>query len=309
MTSERPDADLVARWIAMAALLASAEEQRARGGNAWPALALIAADTANETMLVTIAVEGGKPPPADVRWADLFSTACDVLAKPFGHPMPPLLRERLPEIHRQRNNAVHLAGQPTSAQVDIALRTATALRSHTVDALKLLEAFRTAGPIRAAAELIAVEPITSSLIEAEAYLAAEELLEAANACAVALEAAEERLKPEFHSNAGVPIQFTQKDRGLMYMVQIFNQQRVMHEDWILALAMGLRPVELYRLRRIVGVPYRLDGNDPLSFERDEDVALTRPAVAWAVQTTADVTYRLWQAGSLGTGDWPYEDPD
>lgn len=195
----RLDPDLVARWIAIAALLASAQDLQARGGGAWPALALIAADTANETILGTIAVAGGKYPARDASFEDTYNLALAALDE-LEHTMPQGLRTRVVTVHRHRNAAVHAGVEPAPKVIRRALETAADLRSLAVDALELMESFRTAGPVTAVAKVVGIEPIASALIGAEQHLEADRLERAADQCAIALDAALERVKPGLRSD-------------------------------------------------------------------------------------------------------------
>lgn len=69
------DPDLLGRWVAIASLLASAQELDARGGGAWRPLALVAADNATESILGTIATSLGEPPGRDATFEQTLRLA------------------------------------------------------------------------------------------------------------------------------------------------------------------------------------------------------------------------------------------
>ena len=80
------------------------------------------------------------------------------------------------------------------------------------------------------------------------------------------------------------------------------------EAWILAIGLGLRPAELVRLQRLLGRPTYTLSRDPPKVHRREDARLTPEDVEWALLTTADVTYRLWQGDAMKLGEpWSEED--
>jgi hypothetical protein len=299
------DQDLLARWLAISALLASAQDLQARGGGPWPPLALVAADTANEAILGTIATALGRPPDKDATFDQIYHLAVEALV-PTARPLTQSLRTRVPEMHRQRNTAVHLSVDPGPKAIARALETADDLRSHAVDALALLEAFRSSGPVRAVASKIGLEPIASALIEAEQFLAAGRLQDAADQCSIALGTALERVRPGLRSYKHVSGLDPNKERHLWFAVQRADENARLHEAWILALGLGLRPVELARLQRVLGVPV-FDGPRFVEVEHDEAVELTEPIVTWAVRLTTDIIFRLWQGESLAARPWPYLD--
>jgi hypothetical protein len=300
-----PDPEILGRWIAIAALMASAVDLQARGGGPWPALALVAADTANEAILGTIAASGANPPDRDALFDQVYSAAVAELGA-RGHPMPGSLKARVQNMHRQRNGAVHLNIEPTTRAIETAIRTTIELRDLVVVAVAHLEAFRASGPTRAVATIVGIESISGALTDAERLLGEGRLVEAADACAVALDGALERVRPGLRSYKHVgPLNPTERNLG--YALQRADETANLHETWILALGLGLRPVELARLQRIVGQP---DGTFkvPEPIERDPKVELTLPVVTWALRVTTDVIYRLHQGEGLSQREWPYDDP-
>jgi hypothetical protein len=304
-----PDLELIGQWIAIAAMLASAEELRARGGGGWPALAIVAADTANEAILGTVAGNAPKPPAPSALWPDIYNAAVRAFRDHYKHPMTESLMRRVRQIHRHRNGAVHDGIDPGPRVLDSALATAAELRSLAVDALELLEAFRTSGPSRAVAGVVKIAPIGDPLAEAEDLLNQDALEAAADKCAIALEAALERAKPNIRSYKGLTAR--RDDDRVDSMFAIFAEQRQLHEAWILALGLGLRPIELRRLQRVLGQPMRSirEVGEVSEVMRDKSVKLTRPTVQWAVRTTTDVVFRLWQSESLAPRPWPFLDDE
>jgi len=300
------DPDLLARWIGVAGLLASAEELQTRRGGAWPGLALITADTADEAVLGLIAASGTPPPSERDTFDRIYELALAVLDE-RGHTMPQGLRTRLLQVHRQRNLAVHLGVEPAPRMVQTALRTATELRSLAIDSLEILEAFRTAGPVRAVAHVIAIPVISQALSEAERLLGEDQLVEAADQAAIALHEALERVSPSLRTRPR-GFRIPHIDREVRDALSGLRDRANRHEAWILATGLGLRPRELRRLQRTVGEPiYTMAGPQPHSIPRDPRVELNRPLVEWAVLTTADIIYRLWQDDSLFLSDDPWRE--
>jgi hypothetical protein len=307
MTDPRTiDPDLLGRWVAIASLLASARELEGRGGGAWRPLGLVAADTAIEAILGTIATSLGEAPGRDATFEQTFQLADGALAG-GPHAIDQSLRTRIHTIHRQRNAAVHHGDEPGGQAVSRAIATALELRELAVNALTLLEAFRDAGPARAVGRIVAIEPISTSLGEAERLLGLGQLLAAADQCAIALDAALERVKPDIRSYKRVPID---TPRDVVKAIAGVSEQTVLHEAWILALGIGIRPVELERLQRVVGEPiFTAPNGPPTEVIHSERVTLTEALVTWALRTTTDVVFRLWQGEALASRPWPYDDED
>ncbi len=301
------DPDLLARWIAIASLIAGAEDLQARGGGPWPPLALVAADTANEAILGTIATSLDRPPEPLAVFDRVYQLANEALIDD-GHPFDQLLRNRINELHRQRNLAVHVGGRASDAVVKRAIETARELREHAVSVLTLLEAFREAGPARAVGRLVGIEPVKTALAEAERLLAAGDLEAAADQCAIALGAALERARPGLRSYKTIPGLDPNRDRQLWFAVQRADETARLHEAWIVALGLGLRPVELERLQRVLGEPLP-DAEGPVEVEHEERPELSESIVRWAVHLTTDVVFRLWQGQALAARPWPYLDDD
>jgi hypothetical protein len=302
------DPELLGQWLAISAMLASAQETHARGGGGWPPLAVVAADTACEALLSMVAARGIKPPNSEAKWPELYSAAVATFRGPLKRPMSESLMRRLKTLHSLRNAAVHDGTDPGRRAVETALSTAADLRSHAVAGLELLEVFRTAGPIALVGHLVGVEPIASALIAAEAHLANDELIQAADEAAIALEAAIERVKPGLRSYRGLP--YARQHERVDALDNIVREQTRLHEAWILAIGLGLRPIELRRLERLLGDPQQsITESRPSNVLRREGVVLTRPLVEWAVRLLADVVFRLWLSESLSPAPWPYLDKD
>jgi hypothetical protein len=194
--------------------------------------------------------------------------------------------------------------------VDNALDTARQLRSLAIDALEMLEGFRTAGPVRAVAELVAIDEISTPLAEAERALGDGDIERAANQASLALDAALSRVTPALRSWRHSESRFRfrihdirrESGRDLGEMLESLEDRANRLEAWALAIGLGLRPAELARLQRLLGRPLRTLGPQTPDIMRREDVELTANAVEWAVLLTADVIYRLWQDESMRLGE-------
>jgi hypothetical protein len=301
------DPDLLGRWVAIASLLASAQELDERGGGAWRPLALVAADNAVESILGTIASSLGEPPGRDATFEQTLQLAEAALAG-GANAIDQSLRTRILTTHRHRNAAVHHGAEPAGRAVARAIETALELRQRAIDSLTLLEAFRDSGPASAVGRLVGLEPIATPLTKAERFLVEGELLSAADQCAIALHEAIERVKPGLRT-------YELLSRGRMRdrvdeLDEMVREQNRLHEAWILAIGLGIRPVELSRLRRVLGEPIYLinGGGEPDSVDRSE-IELTEALVSWALRTTTDVIFRLWQSESLSPNPWPYLEVD
>jgi len=299
--ASKPDPELVGQWVAIAAMLASAQELHARGGGGWPPLAVIAADTACEAVLAMAAAKAPKPAGPEARWPELFSAAVVAFRDVLGHPMRDGLMRRLKTLHEQRNAAVHDGTDPGPRAIDAALETAAELRNLAVDGLELLEAFRDGGPSAVVARVIDIDPVSRPLREAEEHLGRDELEPAADRCAVALHEALERVKPGLETYR-TPTSTRAPDRADQ-VFGILRDQARLHQAWILAFGLGLRPIELARLQRLLGEP------DDEGVYRAKGVTLDRAGVQWAVRTTTDVIFRLWLSESLAPRPWPWLEDD
>jgi len=313
-----PDPDLLARWIAVASLLASATEMQGRRGGAWPGLALITADTADEAVLGLIAAAGDDPPAERAGFSEIYKLALAVLDA-RERPMPESMRGRVLRVHRARNMAVHLAVEPAETLVATAIRTAVELRELAIEALDVLAAFRESGPVRAVAELVGIPAVSGPLGEAERLLAEGKPSEAADQAAAALHAALSRVTPGLRDwghrrpmlrntfpGQGMSSDYRNAERALEEAFVAADKRSDRLEAWILAFGLGLRPSELARLQRVVGTPiYTMGGPQPAAVNRHPDVELTPEAVTSAVLLTADVIYRLWQNDSMRAGE-PWE---
>jgi hypothetical protein len=182
-----PDPELLARWIAIGQLLASADELRSRHAGAWPGLALVTADTANEAVLGLIAASGSNPPEERDSFDQVYSAALSALRE-RELDIPQSMRTRIQQSHRARNSAVHLGVDPVARLADTAIRTAPELRALAVEALDVLRPFHGSGPVGAVAELVGLQSVSEPLREAERLLAEGSLADAADQTSIALDA-------------------------------------------------------------------------------------------------------------------------
>lgn len=312
-----PDPDLLSRWIAIAHLVTGAEELQSRESGAWPSLSLISADTANEALLGLIAGAGKTPPGERDPFERLFELARDFLNEQ-GQAMPQSLVTRVMQVHRGRNLAVHTGVGPALQLVQSAVRTAHDLRALAVDGLQLLEAFRDSGPVRAVAEQVDLQPVSGPLREADRSLREAKFTEAADWGAVVLDAVLARVDPRlrdwghhppqfrgsFPGRGGFGSEFERAERALQDEFKAVHEREDRLEAWVLALGLGLRPVDLARLQHTLGRPWRRDAQSA-SVTRSADADLSPQRVEAAILLTTDLVYRLWQSGSLGTGN-PWE---
>lgn len=309
------DPELFTRWLTIAHLLTSAEELQARGGWAWPSLAIVAADAATEAMLGLVANASANPPSDRAKFEDILSVAVDEL-RLHGGDISTSLRTRTLASHRARNAAIHEGTSPGANTVNAAIKAAIELRDLIAGTLDPLAPFGGAGPVRAIATIVDFQPISVPLAEAERLLTEGSFTQAADHAAIALDAALARVKPplrgrpsrmvptgsfrgKFSSPTGVstgwPSPLGAAERQLDTILGNLRDQLTHHEAWILAGGLGMRPAELAELQRVLGTPWR---GGTVTVQRDEKVTLTREVVESALLRTADLVYRLWQGGSL-----------
>ena len=128
MTEDEPaaakrgdDPELFLRWLTIEHLLTSARELQARGGGAWPSLAVISADAATEVMLFLVAVTGANPPSDRAKYEEVYDAAVAELRDGHHVEVTGSLRARILNAHRARNAAIHEGNGPTVRAVATAL--------------------------------------------------------------------------------------------------------------------------------------------------------------------------------------------
>ncbi len=295
----RPDAALLRRWLTAIGLLHAAEEVARRGDDASCSTALIAADSACETLLAILGAWSPKPLPREPRFEDLVTRAVDAAAT-AGHPIPAALLSDLRASHARRNTVVHHGGTATPA--DAALGADCARR-----ALELLPVVGSGfgvlppggGAAAAIASLLDAPDLADHLLAGEAAVAADDPATAADEAARAFTAIVLRLEP--------PMRTDRRHAGAFDLRDLGNARRAVDEiyksvdaieGWVLALALGMAPASYGRLRRVIGTHVRyMAGNDAIYRGAPPSVAEAR----WALGVVAETAFRMWQLGGLIEG--------
>lgn len=296
------DPDILARWIGITSLIASASSLATRGAGAWPRLALIGADTAIEAILGLLATEGPTPPPEAAEFDDVYKGAIRFLQE-RDTDLPQGLRTKIREGHRLRNSALHHGTEPALRAVTRAIETAEALRDFAVAQSPLLEAFSASGPIRAVARLVDISKLSDSLAAAADAQDQREWVAAADNASIALDRALRLVRPRLRTEEEwwrLPLRMRQlsdqTNRELGGAFDSVNKRAEALESWILSIATGLQPREIEGLQRVLGRPaYYAAG--PIRINRAPQ-ALGEAEIDRALLLVADVIFRLWLSESI-----------
>lgn len=315
------DPDVLSRWMVVSSLIVGAEELQLRGSGAWPRMALVMADTASEAMLGLLASGAVRAPGDSARWEDVLTAAMEATTDTGG--IPASLISRLRQTHRARNLAIH---HGTDSGVETAKRAITAskdLRVLATSRSPLLTAFAQAGPIAAVAQLVDREPLTDPLMAAATCLAANDITGAADAAAAALDRVLRLVDPPLRVDHR-PYNWDLQQRfgygrdpveealrklrsGVEQEVKESDRRARLQEAWVVALGIGLSPRQLAGLTRTLGsrVQWTRDAESrrlTWSVRRRDGESLDPRVVEAAVQTVADIIFRLWATDSLRKPD-------
>jgi hypothetical protein len=315
MSLSVPDADLLDRWLAMLGLVAAAEDFAARRTGAWAGLAVVAADAAIEAALGLIATGGSKPPEGQERFSDLLALS-ELAFKDAGDPIDVRLRDRILRTHRSRNSALHVGLDPSERTVQTAIAAARDVLGLASRASPVLGRIAGVGPVRAVAELVDVPVIKDALNLASEALARADPIGAADQAAIALETALSRLDPPLRDRMGrllprgsIPRVSTygpQSAIGIDEITRPLEKHADLIEAWLLALAIGVRPGELARLRRQLGyVTVTLVGQ--VSVQRAAEIDLTLATAEASLLQVTSIVFRLVVNGELRVRE-PWEKP-
>ncbi len=296
------DPELLARWLAIAGLIAGADQLAAR--KSWPstALALASAMAAAEAILGLIATSGGRPPGDRAAFEDLLNLAAEAL-RDRGKDLDPELRARLTRTQRQRNLAMHVGTDPSPQGAARAVETVKELRDLALSLSDELSAFGANGPVRAVAGMVGIPAIAERLVAAADALEGHRTIDALDAAAVALDIALSRVTPPLRPLAGSVLSRLQFEAEHDGVLDGLDERSDRLEAWVLALALGLSPVVLARLQRTLGTVTWWGG--PVGHpgvERRPSVETTESAASAATLEVADIIFRLWQDDALRRGD-------
>ena len=301
-SAEQPDAALLRRWLTALGLLHAAEELAGRGDDAGSSTALIAADSACETLLGILGSWSPKPLPREPKFEELVTRAADA-ASTAGHPIPVALLSDLRSSHARRNMVVHHGGTATGADAALA---ADCARKLTELLPKVGTGFGElppgAGVVSGIASLISAPDLAAHLHAGEAALVAGDAAGVADEAARAFTAILGRLEPSMQTDRRHDHSFALREFGnARRAVEELYKSIDAIEGWVLALALGMTPASYRRLRRVIGMHIRyLGGNDSIHRGTEPNLAEAR----WALVIVAETAFRMWQLGGLieGTQD-------
>lgn len=299
-----PDSDLLDRWLGIPGLIDAADSFAAGRTGTWAGLAVVAADAAMETALGLVATGGPRPPDGQDRYADLLGQA-EAAFTEADTPLSARLRERMLRTHRTRNSALHVGVEPSERSVQTALGAARELLEIAAATSPLLGQISRVGPVQAVAELVEVPSIMEALLGASEALGRGDLVGAADSAAIAFNATLERLAPPLRAHASAP-------RGQLQLVSSYgppgtigiyevtrpNERRAdLAEAWLLALAIGLRPIEVEDLHRVLGDVIRFL-NGQTEARRASEIMLTAALVESSLLRVTAIVLRLVANGEL-----------
>jgi hypothetical protein len=293
---------LVRRWLTALGLVATAEEVARRGDDAGNATALIAADSASETVLGII---GSWPPPfvpmpPEPKYHQVLDRAHAAMSSVGG--LSPALRTNLRSTHGLRNSVVHHGAVAPAREARLACESARHL-------LGLLPSVSTAyvalapgaGIVAGIAALLDAPDLTEQLTLGEQAVGASDATAAADAAARAHAFLLDRLDPPLSGGFVVrPLgPFEKQEWGRVgEVLDDVDVSLSRIKGWVAASAVGVHPTAYRRFQWITGdhVQY-MDGS--VQVHRPEEPSLAD--ARWAVTQVAEMAFRLREAGALLEG--------
>ena len=293
---------LLRRWLTALGLVATAEQVVRRGDDAASSTALIAADSAAETLLGVIGGWTDESLPPEPKYHQVMERARRAL-EAAGLRLPPALQQDLRSVHALRNAVIH---HGTSAPASEALLACQATRQ-LLDLMPAVSAHFVAlppggGVVTAIAALLNAPDLTAQLNAGEAALANHNATEAADAVTRAHTALLSRLEPPL-GNPPEELWFTDK-RALGKAgdyIDALSKSLAQIQGWVVASAVGMHPAAYRRLQDTMGTHIRyFGGNDRVARRMEPSLDDAR----WALTQVAEMAFRLREQGALleGTSD-------
>lgn len=289
------------RWLTALGLIATAEELVRRGDDTASSTALIAADSAVETLLGVMGGWTDESLPLEPKYHQVMERARRAL-EVAGLRLPPALQQDLRSVHALRNSVVHHGALAPASEALLACRAAR----HLLELMPLMSAYFVAMPtgggvVTAIASLLDAPDLTAQLTAGEAALAGGDATGAADAVARAHTALLRRLEPPLGSPPR-DMGFTDK-RALGKAgdyIESLRKSLAQIQGWVLASAVGMRPAAYRRLQITMGTHIQyVGGNDRIARGVDPSLDDAR----WALTQVAEMAFRLLEQGSIQQGTW------
>lgn len=298
MTTDVPSS-VLRRWLTALGLIATAEDVVRRGDDAASSTALIAADSAAETLLGVMGGWTVDSLPLEPKYHQVMDRARHAL-EAAGLRLPPALQQDLRSVHALRNAVVHHGALAPASEALLACRAARQL----LDLMPAVSAHFVAMPagggvVTAIASLLDAPDLTAHLAAGEAALATGDATGAADAVARAHTELLFRLEPPLGSPPRDMFYTDKRALGKAgdYMDGL-GKSLAQIQGWVLASAVGMHPAAYRRLQITMGghIQY-VGGNDRIA----RSVVPSLDDARWALTQVAEMAFRLLEQGSLQQG--------
>ena len=293
---------LLRRWLTAIGLLGTAEELLGHQDDAASSTALIAADSATETLLGIIGSWADGSLPREPKYDQIIERASRAL-RAAGKDLPPALQQDLRSVHLLRNAVVHHGALGPASEASLACRVARELLDLVSAVSAQLPTFPAGGGIlHAIAAVLDAPDLTEQLLAGVAALTEGKATEAADAAARAHTMLLFRMDPPVGEP---PREVGPGDKRTLGRVGDYidglGKSLTQVQGWVLASAVGLHPTSYRRLQRTMGRHIRyIGGNDRILRDAQPSLSDAR----WALTQVAEMAFRLREQGALieGTED-------
>jgi hypothetical protein len=299
-----PDPSVIRRWLTALGLLVTAEELLERGDDAASSTALIAADSACETLLGVIGSWSTKPLPREPKYEELIDRAADALSK-ARRRLAVALTADLRTSHATRNTVMHHGATATVAQAQLASRCARRL----ADLLPAVSSHFGALPagsgfVSAIAAMVNAPDVSTQLLAGEEAVRKRDASATADAAARALAAMIRRLDPpisidDYGYRRMASWDTKNTERAVVERLEGLGKTMAEVQGWVAASALGLHPVEVRRLREVIGRHTWYLGSSEADVRRVSEPTLDQARAA--LFQVAELVFRNWELGGLIEG--------
>jgi hypothetical protein len=290
----RPDIAATRLWVTAVGLLGQAEEALARGSILDFTSSLIVADTATEAVLGLLASDSPTPSKAKEAYEAWLQDAALAAGMNKG------LVTEIRNVHELRNQAAHNGYEAHERDAERATQVAREVLGLVPLVLERFGRLASgAGVASAVASVIEPHPAASALVDAQLALSGGKNQAALEAISVAHYIAIASIEPSLPHLPTGPVGMRSTadvaSQVLMTRLQPVEESIRAIERWLTPIALGIRPAEYSRLRRLLPLPLAIaQGLNAYHWPTEPEPDQAR----WAVERISTLILRLWESQSL-----------